>query len=429
MPQYFALASNDDTLGAAGIQAARDSSQLLLGRGISTGVVATPVTPLYPGRLRSLALTGTFSADDAQAVWSSLKAARIIDDNSYPLSAPSTTTVSAALPAAYRARAADVAAEVAIAAADREFFSEGNSRVINFLNSRVTDAPAPIPGRLVNLSTRGSVAFLGDSLTVGFNISGTARATLLIRGIGPGLTRFGVSAALSAPRLEVNRPGVSTPLASNEGWDRPGNASTPAQISTAAAGVGAFALTAGSADSALLLQLDPGTYTATIRGLGGSVGEVLAEVYDVSRNGTRLTNLSTLSRINADGDLLIPGIVIAGNNPRSLVVRAVAQGLQTFGYGSADVLGDPRLVVYSGQTVVTNNTNWAQAGAAALTAAFPAVGAFPLTNAADSALLEPLAPGSYTLQAGATPLTAQQAAAANPPNQVGSVLVEVYEIP
>jgi hypothetical protein len=121
--------------------------------------------------------------------------------------------------------------------------------------------------------------------------------------------------------------------------------------------------------------------------------------------------------------------VIAGNNPRSLVVRAVSQGLQTFGYGSADVLGDPRLVVYSGQTVVTNNTNWAQAGAAALTAAFPAVGAFPLTNAADSALLEPLAPGSYTLQAGATPLTAQQAAAANSPNQIGSVLVEVYEIP
>ena len=429
VPQFYALASNDDTLGAVGIQTARDSSQLLLGRGVPTGVVATTVSPLYSGRLRSLALTAPFTADDAQAVWSALKTAKIIDENSYPATSASVATVSAALPAAYRGRAADIAAEIAVAAAEREFFSEGNSRVINFLNNRASDAPPPPPGRLVNLSTRGNVAFLGDSLTVGFNISGTAQATLLIRGIGPGLTRFGVPTALSAPRLEVNRQGTATPLASNEGWDRPGNASTPAQISAAAAAVGAFALTNGAADSALLLQLNPGTYTATIRGLGGSVGEVLAEVYDVSRNATRLTNLSTLSRINSDGDLLIPGIVIAGNNPRSLVIRAVAQGLQTFGYGAADVLGDPRLLVYSGQTVVTNNNNWAQAGATALTAAFPAVGAFPLTNAADSALLEPLTPGSYTLQAGATPLTAQQAAAATAPSQTGSVLVEIYEIP
>ena len=429
VPQFYALASNDDTLGAVGIQTARDSSQLLLGRGVPTGVVATTVSPLYSGRLRSLALTAPFTADDAQAVWSALKTAKIIDENSYPATSASAATVSAALPAAYRGRAADIAAEIAVAAAEREFFSEGNSRVINFLNNRASDAPPPPPGRLVNLSTRGNVAFLGDSLTVGFNISGTAQATLLIRGIGPGLTRFGVPTALSAPRLEVNRQGTATPLASNEGWDRPGNASTPAQISAAAAAVGAFALTNGAADSALLLQLNPGTYTATIRGLGGSVGEVLAEVYDVSRNATRLTNLSTLSRINSDGDLLIPGIVIAGNNPRSLVIRAVAQGLQTFGYGAADVLGDPRLLVYSGQTVVTNNNNWAQAGATALTAAFPAVGAFPLTNAADSALLEPLTPGSYTLQAGATPLTAQQAAAATAPSQTGSVLVEIYEIP
>ena len=429
VPQFYALASNDDTLGAVGIQTARDSSQLLLGRGVPTGVVATTVSPLYSGRLRSLALTAPFTADDAQAVWSALKTAKIIDENSYPATSASVATVSAALPAADRGRAADIAAEIAVAAAEREFFSEGNSRVINFLNNRASDAPPPPPGRLVNLSTRGNVAFLGDSLTVGFNISGTAQATLLIRGIGPGLTRFGVPTALSAPRLEVNRQGTATPLASNEGWDRPGNASTPAQISAAAAAVGAFALTNGAADSALLLQLNPGTYTATIRGLGGSVGEVLAEVYDVSRNATRLTNLSTLSRINSDGDLLIPGIVIAGNNPRSLVIRAVAQGLQTFGYGAADVLGDPRLLVYSGQTVVTNNNNWAQAGATALTAAFPAVGAFPLTNAADSALLEPLTPGSYTLQAGATPLTAQQAAAATAPSQTGSVLVEIYEIP
>ena len=155
---------------------------------------------------------------------------------------------------------------------------------------------------------------------------------------------------------------------------------------------------------------------------------MLAEVYDVSRNATRLTNLSTLSRINADGDLLIPGIVIAGNNPRSLVIRAVSQGLQSFGFGSADVLGDPRLVVYNGQNVVTNNNNWAQAGTTTLTAAFPAVGAFPLRSANDAALIDAFAPGGYTFQAGPTPVGGG-GGGNNNASQTGTVLVEVYEVP
>ena len=161
VPQFYALASNDDTLGAVGIQTARDSSQLLLGRGVPTGVVATTVSPLYSGRLRSLALTAPFTADDAQAVWSALKTAKIIDENSYPATSASAATVSAALPAAYRGRAADIAAEIAVAAAEREFFSEGNSRVINFLNNRASDAPPPPPGPLPE-ATRTTLRDIAD---------------------------------------------------------------------------------------------------------------------------------------------------------------------------------------------------------------------------------------------------------------------------
>jgi hypothetical protein len=40
--------------------------------------------------------------------------------------------------------------------------------------------------------------------------------------------------------------------------------------------VGAFALEPGARDAALLITLDPGTYTATIRGVGGATGDVLA---------------------------------------------------------------------------------------------------------------------------------------------------------
>ncbi len=419
VPQFFALAANDDALGAAGLVAARDNSQFLLGRGIATGAFVNPAAPAWPARFLGLGL----AAAEAQAVAAALKAADLLDANDYPRYVPTVAAATAALPAALQSRAAQIVAQLAVAAADSELYASAAPRIVGFLNGRAANAAVPPPGRLVNLSTRSKVAFVGDSFAVGFSLSGTERATLLIRGIGPALAKFGVADALFAPRLELNQG--ARLIASNEGWERAANA---AQIRTAAAGVGAFALAAGDADAALLVQLDPGTYTVTLRGLNGTTGAVLAEVYDVSRNGTRLTNLSTLARISEEGELLIPGIVVAGNNPRTLLVRAVGPGLADFGLAADTTLGDPRITVLNGTQTVAANNNWAQAGAAALNAAFPAVGAFPLRNAADSALLDALAPGSYTLQAGATPV-ANLPAGGTGPNMVGAVLVEVYEVP
>jgi hypothetical protein len=428
VPQYFLLAANDDVEGAAGVAEARERSELLLGRGVASASAVLPVSPLYPARLRALAVNGsTFTAADAQTVSTALRGAGWVDENNYVRTVPTRAALNAALPEALRPRVADIAAELAVAAAEREFFSETNPRVVAFLNARTADTPVAPPGRLVNLSTRSALVSLDDSLALGFNISGTARATLLVRGIGPALAKFGLAGALPAARLELNRG--QTLLQANEGWDRPGGSATAAEVAAAAASVGAFALEPGARDAALLITLDPGTYTATIRGLGGATGDVLAEIYDVSRNATRLTNLSTLARINAPGDLLIPGIVIAGNSPRSLLIRAVAQGLRDFGLPEEAVLGDARISVLQGNDTVDVSNNWAQVNGAALTAAFPAVGAFPLRAASDAALLSALAPGSYTLQAGAAPLPPQPPANFVAPSATGSVLVEVYEVP
>ena len=436
VPQFFALAAHDNGIGATGNAEAASNSQLLSGRGIATGIVSNALSPVHSGRFRVLGVNSpAFTAADATAIWTAVKAASLIDTNNYPKAVASTEAVRTALPATYQSRAAEVASQLAVAYAAQEFYSDADARVINFLNNRVADAPVPAPGRLINLSTRTKIAFLGDSFALGFNISGTQRATLLIRGIGPALAKFGLPGALAAPRLEINQG--STVIASNEAWDKPATGgATAAQIVAAATSVGAFALTAGDLDSALLLTLDPGTYTANIKGLNGSVGDVLAEIYDVSRNGTRLTNLSTLAKISAEGELLIPGIVITGNNPRTLVVRAVAQGLSDFGIPAANLLGDARISILTtgpngaSQTVGTNN-NWAQTSAATLTAAFPAVGAFPLRAASDAAIIDALAPGSYTLQAGAAPVANGPGGQVpvTVPNQTGSVLVEVYEVP
>ena len=65
----------------------------------------------------------------------------------------------------------------------------------------------------------------------------------------------------------------------NVGWDTAANA---ADVAAATIAVGAFEFPAGSADSALLVTLAPGAYTAKIRGEGDTIGVVLAEVYSVS---------------------------------------------------------------------------------------------------------------------------------------------------
>ena len=440
VPQYYALAANDDVLGPVGLAAARSNAQLMAGRGLPATTFTNALSPVHLGRFRALSVTTpTFTTADANAVHTALKTANLLDANNYPKDLPSNTVLSAALPETYRTRAADISAQLAVAAANQEFFSDANSRVIAFLNARVAGTPGTTPGRMVNLSTRTKISFVGDGFTLGFNIGGsTDRATLLIRGIGPALAKFGVASAVAAPRLEVNDASGKL-IASNERWDAPGGTATAAQISAAASGVGAFALAAGDLDTAVLLtNLAPGSYTATIRGVNGSIGDVLAEVYDVTKNNTRLTNLSTLAKIASDGDLLVPGIVIQGANPRTLLVRAVGPGLSDFGLPANAILTDPRISVLNaaGTTVDTNN-NWTQGGTATLSALFPAVGAFPLktTNAADAALVTAITAGNYTLQAGAAPVApangggGQANAPVTVPNPVGSVLVEVYEVP
>lgn len=434
VPQFFALAPNDQDLGDAGNINALENSRLLAGRGIAAAVSNNTVSPVHPGRFRALGVnTPTFTAADAATIWTAVKAGGFLDANNYVKELPSAAALRAALPATFQPRTAEVAAQLAVAYGAREFYSDANARVIAFLNARVAGTAAPAPGRMVNLSTRAKIAFAGDAFTLGFNITGPERATLLIRGIGPALARFGLSGVLPAPRLEVNRG--STIIATNENWERAANR---ADLISAAASVGAFALTPGDADAAVLLTLDPGSYTAAIKGLNGAVGEVLAEVYDVSKNSTRLTNLSTLAAVNEEGGLITPGIVIQGANPRTLVARAVAPGLADFGLPASALLGDPRITILNGTggAVATNN-NWAQPGAAGgqagmLNAVFPAVGAFALraTNA-DAAIVTALNPGSFTLQAGAAPLPTGANVPANfvAPNQTGSLLVEVYEVP
>ncbi|HRE05414.1 MAG TPA: DUF1800 family protein [Opitutaceae bacterium] len=266
--------------------------------------------------------------------------------------------------------------------------------------------------RLINLASRADVGTGANILFCGFTIAPGANKTVLVRAVGPTLTSFGVSGALADPRLELFSG--TTLLNSNDNW----NAADGATFST----VGAFALPAGSKDSALVATLAPGGYTAQVSGVGNATGVALVEIYEVGSTGPRLTNLSTRAVVGTGGSVLIPGIVInPGTGARRLLVRAVGPTLA--GFGVSGTLADPTLVVKNAAgTTIASNDNWgtpvgSAASAASLASVSSQAGAFALpADSKDSAVLMDFDPGSYTIQVSGVNAT------------TGVSLVELYDV-
>ncbi len=126
------------------------------------------------------------------------------------------------------------------------------------------------PSRLNNVSTLNRVGTGGNILIAGFTVGGDVAKTLLVRGVGPKLTAFGVGGVLADPKLEIYRD--ATLLAANDDWN--------ASVAAATPGLG-FALDAESKDAVLLITLPPGGYTAQLSGVGATTGVGLIEVYEV----------------------------------------------------------------------------------------------------------------------------------------------------
>lgn len=125
---------------------------------------------------------------------------------------------------------------------------------------------------LVNLSARSQVGTGENVLIAGFVITGNSPKTLLLRGLGPTLSVYGVTGVLADPQLELFRDNTS--IASNNDWS-----GTPA-LKNAFALVGASDLAADtSKDAALLVTLAPGVYSAQVSGVAATTGVALVEIF------------------------------------------------------------------------------------------------------------------------------------------------------
>ncbi len=139
----------------------------------------------------------------------------------------------------------------------------------------VYDAGGPGTARLINVSARSGVGTGANILISGFVVNQSTRA-ILVRGIGPSLTAFGVPGALGDAQLKIFRD--TQLVAENNDW---GVASNAATIVDRAQAVGAFPLAASSKDAVLLLTLPPGAYTAHVSGVNATTGVGLVEIYEV----------------------------------------------------------------------------------------------------------------------------------------------------
>jgi hypothetical protein len=142
------------------------------------------------------------------------------------------------------------------------------------LRSNVVALVVASTAKPVNLSTRGIAGPGAGALFVGFVVSGSTSETVLIRGVGPTLAQFGVANALKSTRLSVFDQAGEL-IATNAGWT-----GSPV-LSAIFARVGAFGLSPASLDSALLLTLPPGAYTAQLTPNSDETGAALVEIYDV----------------------------------------------------------------------------------------------------------------------------------------------------
>jgi hypothetical protein len=272
--------------------------------------------------------------------------------------------------------------------------------------------------RLGNISTRGFVQTGNDVMIGGFIIEGTGPKAVIVRAIGPELTRFGVPNVLADPTLELHdRTGAL--IAFNDDWHTSviGGIITTDQVSAIQSS--GKAPTNGF-ESAIVATLPPGNYTAIVRGFNNTVGVGLVEVYDISPNATSsLGNISTRGFVQTGNDVMIGGFIIEGTGPKAVILRAIGPELTRFGV--PNVLADPTLELHDRTgALIAFNDDWhsTRIGGIITTdqvSAIQSSGKAP-TNGFESAIVATLPPGNYT------------AIVRGFGNTVGVGLVEVYDL-
>jgi hypothetical protein len=278
----------------------------------------------------------------------------------------------------------------------------------------------PSGSSLANVSTRLSVQTGSNIGIAGFIITEQSQ-TVVIRGLGPTLSQFGVDGALSDPVLLLfDQTGQM--IASNDDWVTTvvdGTIITGDQVEEIQNS--GFAPSSSVLESVIIATLPPGNYTAQLQGYNNATGVALVEVNGLPPNSsTNLSNLSTRALVLTGDDVMIGGFIIAGQSQR-VVIRALGRTLSRFGVQG--VLDNPQLFLFNeGGEVIARNDNWQTTviDGTIITGnqltLIPSIGFAPL-SVLESVIVATLPPGNYTAQLRGVN------------NTTGVALVEIYSRP
>ena len=161
-------------------------------------------------------------------------------------------------------------------------------------------------------------------------------------------------------------------------------------------------------EAAMIARLNPGAYTAILKGAAGGVGNGLVEFYDLDRSlDSRLANISTRGLVQTDDDVMIGGIIVGGMEAGKVLIRAIGPSLRV-----SDPLDDPTVELHneSGE-VIGSNDNWEDSQKDEIEAT-----GIPPIDPKESGLVTTLSPGNYT------------AIVRGAHNSVGVALVEAYKL-
>ena len=239
---------------------------------------------------------------------------------------------------------------------------------------------------LIDLSTRGTTSTGNSVLIGGFIIQGSQPVQVVVRCLAGSLASFGVSNALFDSVIELYDVNNNL-IASNDDWFTSNDAQTICSYRRDPP---------NSIESALLVTLNPGSYTAIVKSYSdaqqaATSGVALFEVYDLRTSSSRLGNVSTRGQVGTGDNILIGGIIVGGNTSKPVVVRALGPTLTQFGV--TGVLQNPYLELRNANgNLVEANNDWQQSPEAAT---ISADGKAP-PDAKESAMAPTLSPGNYT---------------------------------
>nr|MDQ6906803.1 hypothetical protein [Chloroflexota bacterium] len=241
-------------------------------------------------------------------------------------------------------------------------------------------APNPVRGAPANISTRLRILRDDKVLIGGFIIQGPAGSTkkVLLRGIGPTLSNYGLTDVLADPLLELHRPDGTT--VTNDNWgDAPNRDQIPAGFAPG-----------NPKESVIVADLSPGNYTVIERGSDDGIGLGLAEIYDIDANpAVALANISTRGFVDTGDNVIIGGFIVTGSEPAEMLVRATGPSLTP--YGIQNALQDPVLELHDANGGTLLNDDWRETQEADIIAT-----TIPPNDNREPAIRATLVPGNYT---------------------------------